>query len=96
MLNHGVQWHLPDVTDFLSWLVIVTEIYKVVSAVLHLGNIRFVEKDDSHTATGTSISGVESSCERSLQAICSLLGFHKEDFMEFREILGERLLCVPL
>ena len=61
---------------------IVTEIYKVVSAVLHLGNIRFVEKDDSHTATGTSISGVESSCKRSLQAICSLLGFHKEDFME--------------
>ena len=54
---------------------VVNEIYKVVSAVLHLGNIRFVEQDDSHTATGTSISGVEPGCARSLNAVCSLLSF---------------------
>eukprot|EP00943_MAST-04B_sp_MAST-4B-sp1_P008495 g8495.t1 len=60
----------------------VTEIYKVVSAVLHLGNIRFVEQDDSYTATGTSISGVEPSRKRSLDAICSLLGCDEEEFME--------------
>ena len=61
---------------------VVNEIYKVVSTVLHLGNIRFVEQDDSHTATGTSISGVEPGCARSLNAVCSLLGFEEEQFME--------------
>ncbi len=60
----------------------IMQIYKIVSIVLHLGNLEFVEADDSHSLSGMSVSGVISSKKKNLEAVSELLGIDEKIIME--------------
>jgi len=60
----------------------ILEIYKIVSVVLQLGNIEFVEIDCPNSSTGMSVNSVELEKEAHLEAACSLLEIDKGTFME--------------
>jgi myosin V len=60
----------------------ITQIYSLVAVVLHLGNVNFLEVDDSNSSSGHSIKGVDSESEVNLNTVCTLLGIDKHVFIE--------------
>ncbi|XP_068245997.1 unconventional myosin-XIX-like [Palaemon carinicauda] len=55
------------------------QIFKIIAALLHLGNITFAEDDATHSVWTVNTKSKE--CDRSLEAACELLGLEREDLI---------------
>ncbi|XP_064110470.1 unconventional myosin-XIX-like [Macrobrachium nipponense] len=55
------------------------QIFKVVAALLHLGNITFVEDEATHSVW--TVNTKSEDCTRSLEAACELLGLERENLI---------------
>jgi myosin heavy subunit len=58
------------------------EIFRVVAAVLNLGNVRFDQVEDSNSTTGYRATTTKSNCSGNFEKAARLLSVNKDDFVE--------------
>ena len=74
-----MQLLLKETQSFFT----IIQIYKIVSTVLHLGNLQFIDSDDSNSLSGMSVNGVVLSREKNLKAVSALLGIDEKVIFEY-------------